>query len=463
MKPRIAILSILVLFLPAKAQTLAGDALPVGKVIPKVGTLHDETQTYALYLPATYSTEKKFPILYAFSPTGNGRHPVELFRKPAERFGWIVAGSNNSRNGPWAPIKAALEAIWKDTHARLAIDEKRMYATGFSGGAQAAIRLALAKKTFAGVLPCGASFPTGMGPGPGSTLLVCGMVGERCPSYPEMLGMDSALKALGIPHRLLVFDGAHAWPPPALAAEAVRFMELNHLCASGKAGEKWAEKLLDEELKVADDLTDKRSSLLEGYLRYKYWEPRFKGTSRREKLVERIAKTEARDDFKAEMAAQKALKEARAGLRKIKNDEEQFRQTLIRLKAFMDKHPGTSAAKRVKTQLDALPGRMVDGGYRLIRLKQYKHALTFLERALMIVPKEPEVHFLLAQVYAQTGEKAKACKCLDRAIALGLRVPRRVRDERLLKPLQEEQAYKDVIARIQKTAKESPDGKRPQK
>lgn len=457
MKSRFVMPGAVAVLLMANVLALAGDALPVGKIIPKVATQHDSKQTYALYLPTSYSSDKKSPILYVFSPTGNGHYPVKLFQKPAERFGWIVAGSNNSRNGPWAPIQAALDAIWKDTHARFAINEERMYATGFSGGARVGFQLALVKKTFAGVLPCGAGFPnSGMRPKAGSKLLVCGMVGKRCFNYPEMLRMETALKALKMSHRLLIFDGGHTWPPPALAEEGVRFMELNHLCASGKAGEKDAQKLLDEEIKVADELAEKRVTLHDGYVRYKYWEPLFKGTKRHEKLTGRIAKTEARDEFKAETVAQNALKEVQAGLKKIKNDEEQFKQTLIRLKDFMLKHPGTSAADRVKTQLDALPGRMVGGGYQLIRMKRYKHALTYLGRALMIVPKEPDVHFLLAQVFAQTGEKAKACKSLEKAVALGLKKNQRIRTEPLLKPLHEEQAYKDLLGKLKKPGKEGP-------
>jgi catechol 2,3-dioxygenase-like lactoylglutathione lyase family enzyme len=51
------------------------------------------------------------------------------------KAGVIVAGSNNSRNGPMKASADAWNAMWNDTHERFAVDDKRVYATGLSGGA----------------------------------------------------------------------------------------------------------------------------------------------------------------------------------------------------------------------------------------------------------------------------------------------------------------------------------------
>ena len=69
-----------------------------GQVIDKVTCAGNPTNSYALYLPSNYEPTRKWPILYAFDPGARGRVPVERFKEAAERFGWIVAGSNNSRN-----------------------------------------------------------------------------------------------------------------------------------------------------------------------------------------------------------------------------------------------------------------------------------------------------------------------------------------------------------------------------
>ncbi len=96
----------------------------MGPVIESVACLHDPTQTYALYLPSTYTAERRWPILYAFDPRACGPVPTKLFRAAAERLGYIAVGSNNSRNGPRSPVVAALNAVWRDTHERLALATK---------------------------------------------------------------------------------------------------------------------------------------------------------------------------------------------------------------------------------------------------------------------------------------------------------------------------------------------------
>src|SRR5689334_17974661 len=77
-----------------------------GQVIESV-TCANPAQSYALYLPSNYDPARKWPILYAFDPGARGKIPVERFKEAAEKFGWIIAGSNNSRN---ASIQSSIDA-----------------------------------------------------------------------------------------------------------------------------------------------------------------------------------------------------------------------------------------------------------------------------------------------------------------------------------------------------------------
>ncbi|HYE75428.1 MAG TPA: hypothetical protein VEF04_18935, partial [Blastocatellia bacterium] len=120
------------------AADCVAQELPKGRVIDRIACLADPSQSYALYLPANYTEARKWPILYGFDPGGRGNQVVELFKEAAEKYGWIVVGSNNSRNGPGVPLSTILQAFWNDTQTRFAIDERRVYATGMSGGARVA-------------------------------------------------------------------------------------------------------------------------------------------------------------------------------------------------------------------------------------------------------------------------------------------------------------------------------------
>ena len=119
------------------SQAQKAAELPAPGQIADVSSGSDAAQTYAMYLPSAYTPAKRWPIIYFFDPGGRGRRPVELYKDIAETYGFILAGSNNSRNFSSDEGKA-VNAIWQDTHSRLALDERRSYASGFSGGARVA-------------------------------------------------------------------------------------------------------------------------------------------------------------------------------------------------------------------------------------------------------------------------------------------------------------------------------------
>jgi len=201
-------------------------ALPTGQILPRQSCLSHPDQTYALYLPSNYTPEKKWPILYAFDPAARGNLPVELMRDAAELYGYIVVGSNNSRNGSWQIEGAAAQAIFEDTHARLALDDRRLYFAGFSGGARVASQIALRCKCAAGVLLNGAGFSTGSSPSRESVFAVFAAVGDLDFNYPEVTRLHAALEAAAFPHFLRYFDGPHQWAPASVMNEALAWFRL---------------------------------------------------------------------------------------------------------------------------------------------------------------------------------------------------------------------------------------------
>lgn len=195
-------------------------------VIPKVSCAAQSEQSYALYLPSHYSREKRWPIVYAFDPAARGNIPVELMKDAAERYGYIVAGSNNSHNGAWKPEADAAQAMFQDTHARLSIDNNRVYFAGFSGGARLASALAQRCSCAAGVLLNGAGFSPSAPPAADGTFSVFAAVGTFDFNYSEVVDLDAKLGALRYSHALQRFDGPHQWAPANVMDEALAWFRL---------------------------------------------------------------------------------------------------------------------------------------------------------------------------------------------------------------------------------------------
>jgi predicted esterase len=202
--------------------------LPRGQLVERVACAEHPEQTYALYLPKGYTPQRKWPILYAFDASSQGKSVAALFQSAAETYGWIVVSSwNTASDGPMEPNFAAMRALWADTHDRFAIDESRVYAAGFSGTVRFACILALtAPGTIRGIIGAGAGFPFGTPPKRGNPFVFFGTVGDRDFNWYEMNDLDAALAAVAVPHRIEHFAGIHDWPPPELASQAVAWMEM---------------------------------------------------------------------------------------------------------------------------------------------------------------------------------------------------------------------------------------------
>src|SRR5216117_587568 len=112
------------------ATAQASEPFSPGKVIPKVTCAANSQQSYALYLPSQFSPSKRWPIIYAFDPAARGQLAVETIRAAAEKYGYIVVGSNNSHNGAEAASTESAKAMWQDTQQRFPIDEHRRYIAG---------------------------------------------------------------------------------------------------------------------------------------------------------------------------------------------------------------------------------------------------------------------------------------------------------------------------------------------
>jgi poly(3-hydroxybutyrate) depolymerase len=185
-------------------QVAAAQDLPRGQVIGEVECQDAPAQHYALYLPSNFTPSRQWPVILAFDAAARGREGVERYQAAAERYGYIVAGSNNSRNGPWELGLDAAQAMTRDLKKRFPVDPKRLYTAGMSGGARVAIKVALNSDSVAGVLASSAGYADAFQESVRFPLF--GSAGTEDFNYREMHAIDLRMKS---PHRVEVFEGGH--------------------------------------------------------------------------------------------------------------------------------------------------------------------------------------------------------------------------------------------------------------
>jgi dienelactone hydrolase len=457
------LLLLLAVICPAFAQEFT-----TGKVIEKVPTRKDDKQSYALYLPTSYTPSKRFPIIYAFDPGARGSLPVERFREAAEKYGYIVVGSNNSRNGPDVPLSEIITAFLDDTQSRLAIDERRVYTTGFSGGARVAGLVAFSLKgQIAGVIGCGAGFPAQAKPTRDLPFAYYGIAGSDDFNLTEVRQLTRSLDSLGATVHLAVFEGDHAWPPAAFCTEAVEWMELQAM-KSAKFGRRErddkliAELLIKQTDRLRADETAKKT--FDVYLKADALAKDFQGLAN---VTEFAAKAEqlknskeVKEGFRQEKAdeqlEQKTLREFYT-LRERMKAEELRTAVMSDLRSFLaglrkDSESSTPSSKRsiARRALANFRVLLIEEAAQLRFQKKHSETAATLMLAAEIRPDNPQIFFGIARAQALAKNKKDALEALKKAVEKGFANLDELKTNPDLETIRGEQAYKQLIETLSK-------------
>jgi predicted esterase len=364
------------------ASVAASQDLPRGQTIDAVKCAADPSQSYALYLPTAYSPERTWPLLMAFHPGANGRAMVEKFRAAAEQYGYIVAGSNNSRNGSWAVSASAVKAMSADVGARFAIDPKRLYLTGMSGGARVALQVALATPGVAGVIASSAGFPDNHAR-TSVPFAIFGTAGTEDFNHLEMRMLDRRLKS---PHRLALFEGGHTLPPDGVAVEAVAWMELQAMTSGRRPrDEAMIDRLFDTRQRQLAATTDPVTTVhqleaivddFSGLRDVSAFATRLAALTKQADIKKAIARERADDEAEARMLNEIVELEAALG-----NDDRRT-QSLLQLRDRLSRisrtangtedTPERRLARRVLRQITAGASERVKDPDYLKMLQEYR-------------------------------------------------------------------------------------------
>jgi predicted esterase len=223
--------------------------------IKHVTELIDTLQSYELYFPSVEPGNKKLPLILMFDPHGSGTLAVEEAKEAAERYGYIVVGSNNSKNGI-QNLSVVTNNLLADVLKRYPVDESRIYAAGFSGGGRVASSLALSSGKIRGIITCSAGLPNF---NPLSATLkfeIYATAGKHDFNYDEVAAISGQMDKTDWRHLVTAFDGGHSWPPVSFINEAVEWFSLNAM----------RDGLLPKDKEMFKQIHDRLLTTAEGYL-----------------------------------------------------------------------------------------------------------------------------------------------------------------------------------------------------
>ncbi len=421
-------------------------------MIEKVTCAGNPAQSYALYLPSNYDGKRKWPILYAFDPGARGKIPVERFKDAAEKFGWIIAGSNNSRNsGTLQSSIDAWNAMTRDTTERFSINDARAYAAGFSGGARVAILFATqCNDCLAGVIASGAGFPGGIEPATTMHFPLFAAAGAEDFNFAEVKSLEESLVRANMTYRIETFAGRHEWLPSPVAIEAVGWMELMAMKSGRRERDpQLIESWTNTKLKQAREFED-AGKLYEAYQIFMAMSSALKGlanvTETENKMNQLRNSREVRDairDEQQQIKKQREIEGRLAGLiaatDRVKlqaadagaatNDrtgdesidtEARLDALLLELNKQAKGEPDTITRRIARRVLEGQYVALFERGNGLLQnQKRYDEATRVFLLATKVAPDRPNAFYYLASAYGAKGDKKKSLKALQTAVDKG--------------------------------------------
>jgi dienelactone hydrolase len=439
-----------------------------GNVHPSVSVLADSSNSYALYLPSNYPAQKRWPLLLVFDPFGRGETGVKLFHEAAEKYGFIVVGSNNSRN--FQDPSDAIRLLWGDVKERYAIDPHRIYTAGLSGGARVASSIALAcKSCIAGVIANGAGLPQGASmPGPevSDWFLVTGTTDFN---YPELLRLKEALDANNVANRFVTYEGPHNWMPAEFAERAMAWIQLRAM-VKGLAPPDQA--FINEQF--SRRVTEARSAQSSGNVlaAKRAWQEiandfrNFRDVKEMEELAKALAGSE---DFRKAKKNEKAMLDLQdevakkagnlvAGInQEPDNRTAYFAQLQLAVNdAYREQRTSSNQERKnaIARGLASAFAYAAETGQQAMLKKDYLPAKDMFEAGEIIQPESAWASYLVATAYAELGDKKQAIAELKKALDKGM-TNKKALDDSAFDRIRGDEAFKAIVEKLRANSKPS--------
>jgi len=452
---------------PPSTDTLR---IPRGVPVERVAAGTDTTLHYAVYVP-TAPAAAHLPVLLVMDPRGRALLPLGLVRRAAERYGFLVLSSYDTLSDDPTALDRntrALTAMLVDAQVRFGADPARLYLVGFSGTAQFALAVASQLDGhLAGIVGVGGGLR------PSSSLVIpalrvarpfayMGIAGRTDFNYDGARELDRALDDTPLPHRFVVPDGPHAWPPEAVVYDAVEWLHLQAVRAGlVPRDDRWVDSLRTAHLAEAQAL-DAAGRPVNAQRRYREVAADFEGlggapiaTHRRDSLAadRRTRRAEARQNALAERVAAYTVTVGTfaADYRRAPDPPShaaalrQLEIERLRRMEGADDPDESAAAQRMLATVYAVVAFYEPRDH--MERRDYARAAGLLRLAVTLRPDDPFVCLDLARAEAQQGHTPEALEALTCAIDAGAASRAALATDPLLAPLYSDPAFDALLAR----------------
>ncbi len=411
----------------------------------------DASQSYAIYLPSNYDSLYKYPVLFAFDAHAGGRIPVELYQFLAEKYGYILVGSNNSKNGLDATSLVAIaNTFMNDVKQRFSLDERRIYVCGFSGGARVAANVAQ-QGGIAGLASCSAGFD----PKGALSFNFIGFAGNEDFNSNEMIQLKKLLDMTNTKHQLILFNGKHEWPKAEVFEDAFVWFEFSAM----------KDKLIPTNTELVKKYLTKEEAIVAKLKQSKNFYDAYTEADKTGNFVFGLIDCNSILTARTQLESTPELKRIFLEKNSIEKRESElqnfYRQAMQQHDVTWWKSEIKSLQEQARNQnLPVEEQRMLKRSLSFLSLLFYmasnstinqnllQQAIGYLQLYELVDPKNTEVYYLQARVAAKNKDAGTTISLLLKAIEMGFTDKMRIQNETDFSFLQNESAMQEMLTKI---------------
>lgn len=405
-----------------------------GEVSPYLVCDINKEHAYALYLPSDYTPDKEWPALFLYGAGGDGMAGMEKFRPAAEKYGYILIGSHNYRNGPVDKGFEAARILLEEITKKYPVDMQRIYTGGMSGGARMATTVAVVTDKIAGVIAIGASFNFLNKPNAKNSFAFIGIAGDKDMNYLELVKATAEVRGLGIKSHLIAYDGKHRWCEEPQATEAIQWLELHAIKKGlrkddGDFSSTFLTAQLERGAQLETDLMFVEAHALYKSLRLFYGPEESKQTDQRVAVLEKEKAFKKQSRVYASILEKEGKRErsTRTGFNNIDmvmRSDSVYRwwQTQTTQWRKEQKNAKTLVARNSATRSLGFMGLFAFSTASPHMLAgKWAEALPYLKVAALINPDNADLNYFMAKIYALNQDQRLSKKHQKKAINAGFK------------------------------------------
>ncbi|MDC6367371.1 MULTISPECIES: alpha/beta hydrolase [Flavobacteriaceae] len=170
------------------------------------------SETFSLYLPTYFDTNKEWPLLLVFDLQAKEKQALSMFLNAAEEEGYVLAAPKILDSISLSANMVTTDATINRIFDLLPIQKQSIYGAGASSGARFANLVPIFIRKVKGAISIGSSVANTELFNAKQPFHFIGIVGKDNFNYTSMLAVEKILDRLRFPNQILLHEGKGDWP-----------------------------------------------------------------------------------------------------------------------------------------------------------------------------------------------------------------------------------------------------------